>query len=157
LSIKPDACAPVALVTTDESSMRAVSNSHSILDYFSQVQGRDSYDGKSSPLVSVVHAGTGFNGAYWSLKGHFMAYGDGDGVTGDTARALDIAAHEFTHAVTESEAGLLSLGESGALNEAYSDFFGELVEGPSSWVIGDRLPVKAGDPGLRDLARPANL
>lgn len=40
----------------------------------------------------------------------------------------DVAAHEWTHAYTEWTHGLLYQWQSGALNEAYSDIFGELTD-----------------------------
>lgn len=42
--------------------------------------------------------------------------------------ALDIVAHETTHAVTEATSNLEFRGESGALNEAFSDIMGTSVE-----------------------------
>ena len=54
--------------------------------------------------------------------------------------ALDILAHEFTHGVTQFTAGLLYRRESGALNESFSDIFGEFVEnkifGGNNWLLG---------------------
>ena len=43
---------------------------------------------------------------------------------------LDVTGHEVTHGVTDSTAGLNYTGQSGALNESFSDYFGN--------VIGDR-------------------
>ncbi len=40
----------------------------------------------------------------------------------------DVAAHEWTHAYTSSTHGLIYMWQSGALNEAYSDIFGETVD-----------------------------
>ncbi len=40
----------------------------------------------------------------------------------------DIIAHEWTHGFTESTHGLIYLWQSGALNESYSDIFGEVVD-----------------------------
>jgi thermolysin len=42
--------------------------------------------------------------------------------------ALDIVAHELTHGVTDFSSGLVYEGESGALNEAFSDIMGVAVE-----------------------------
>ncbi len=44
------------------------------------------------------------------------------------AGALDIVAHEYTHAVTDSTSRLIYRGESGALNEAFSDIMGTSIE-----------------------------
>lgn len=61
-------------------------------------------------------------------------------VNGNLA-ALDISGHEFTHGVTANEANLLFQGESGALNESFSDIFGVMVEryieGGISWTMGE--------------------
>lgn len=61
-------------------------------------------------------------------------------VNGNLA-SLDISGHEFTHGVTANEAGLIYQGESGALNESFSDIFGVMVErhieGGVSWTMGE--------------------
>jgi len=52
------------------------------------------------------------------------------------ARALGRRdAHELTHAVTERESGLVYSGESGGINESFSDIFGAFVE---AWVDGGK-------------------
>jgi Zn-dependent metalloprotease len=50
----------------------------------------------------------------------------------------DTIAHEWTHAYTESTHGLGSIWQSGALNESYSDIFGETVDLLSA--IGTDVP-----------------
>lgn len=54
---------------------------------------------------------------------------------------LDVVAHEFTHGVTKL-ASASDLTLCGALNEAYSDIFGELVEAEyyidADWIHGER-------------------
>jgi hypothetical protein len=56
------------------------------------------------------------------------------------AGALDVVAHEATHGVTHFSCDLLYQDQSGALNEALSDIFGELVEeyaiGSTDWLHG---------------------
>ena len=59
-------------------------------------------------------------------------------------KAMDIIAHEYQHGVTDNTAGLIYEGESGALDEAFSDIFGSLIEGndPTDlnsdfWTIGE--------------------
>ena len=46
-----------------------------------------------------------------------------DGVASD-----DVAAHEWTHGYTQATHGLIYQWQPGALNEAYSDIFGELID-----------------------------
>lgn len=75
------------------------------------------------------------------------------------AAALDIAAHEVFHGVTERTARLQYAGESGALNESYSDIFGVIISNAAvgsraawNWTIGEELS-DTGVP-LRDLSDP---
>jgi Zn-dependent metalloprotease len=158
LSINPESCPTAALVSSDSSALRAMANGHAILDYFHDIHERNSYDNQGSPLVSVVHAGGALSNAYWSLGGKYLAYGEGDGVEmGDYTAALDIAGHEFTHAITQNDVQMVSIGETGALNEAYSDFFGKLIESRGDWTMGSSIALKPAARGLRDLSAPDRL
>ena len=63
-------------------------------------------------------------------------------------KALDVIAHEYQHGVTNETAGFQYMGESGALDEAFSDIFGSLIEGndPSDlnsafWTIRRTTPI----------------
>lgn len=51
---------------------------------------------------------------------------------------LDVVGHEFTHGVTRHTSNLTYQGESGALNESFSDIFGVMVEksiqGTEDWL-----------------------
>ena len=114
--------------------------------YFLSVHGRDSIDGRGLPLEATVHYRRAFNNAFWN--GRQMVFGDGDGEIFDRfTSSLDIIGHELTHGVTQHEAGLLYLGQSGALNEHMSDVFGSLVKQFSlnqtakkaDWLIGSGL------------------
>ncbi len=82
--------------------------------------------------------------------------------------ALDIVAHELTHGVTSSSSRLIYQGESGALNEAFSDIMGKSVEffyhaagngvGQADYVLGKDISraVRAGSlNGDRSMANPA--
>ncbi|MCM2322066.1 MAG: M4 family metallopeptidase [Oligoflexia bacterium] len=162
--ITPRACTRVAQDgkasdKADTSAKRALLNATKGAEYFLNEHGRDSYDGKGGTLTSVVHAGIGYANAHWDLKNKRMVYGDGDGkVLGDFTLALDVAGHELTHGVASQTSKLLNMGESGALGEAYSDFFGKMIEGENDWVVGRKLFL--GDnskQGIRDLAKPENL
>lgn len=86
----------------------------------------------------------------------------GDGGIGGTlyhqARATDVLAHEYQHAITDFTAGLDYLNESGALNEAFSDIFGALIEGHDPcekefWETGENA-VAEGQDALRSAIFP---
>ena len=73
-------------------------------------------------VISSVHFAEGYNNAFWN--GEQMVYGDGD----DYPLADDVVAHEMTHAVTENESNLFYYYQSGAINESFSDLWGEFVD-----------------------------
>jgi vibriolysin len=114
---------------------------------------RDSYDGAGAKLISSVHYSTNYVNAYWNSTQ--MVYGDGDGVNASNlALSLDVTAHELTHAVTERTAGLVYSGQSGGLNESYSDVLGNVVEAfrdgavsANTWKVGEDVwtPATPGD------------
>jgi bacillolysin len=126
-----------------------------VYDYYKNKFNRNSYNGNGAEIISRVHYGTNYNNAGWT--GYEMIYGDGDGTTfGPFSGALDVIAHELTHAVTENEANLEYQDQPGALNESFSDIFGYLAEGDTDdWQMGEDCytPNTPGD-ALRDLQNP---
>ncbi|MDR6779751.1 Zn-dependent metalloprotease [Paenibacillus peoriae] len=122
-------------------------------DYYKAKFGRNSIDGRGLQLRSTVHYGSRYNNAFWN--GSQMTYGDGDGSTfiafsGDP----DVVGHELTHGVTEYTSNLEYYGESGALNEAFSDVIGNDIQ-RKNWLVGDDIytPNIAGD-ALRSMSNP---
>ncbi len=118
-----------------------------VFDYYADTFGRDSYDDAGAELIASINfcenPGTPTRNAYWD--GTQMKFGEGYG------SALDITAHELTHAVTNLTADLEYQCQSGALNESMSDIFASNVD-TNDWEIGEDLP---GGP-IRDMADPAN-
>ncbi|MBL7774536.1 MAG: M4 family metallopeptidase, partial [Saprospiraceae bacterium] len=117
--------------------------------YFLNRHGRDSYDNGGANINGYNQAGfIGSNGtrnwsnASWSPGSQILRFGDHgtDGTATDDWNTIDIVGHEFAHAVTSNEADLVYAGESGALNESFSDIFGEMVElftdGSNDWLVG---------------------
>jgi uncharacterized protein (TIGR03382 family) len=142
----------------------AYDNTGTTYDCYQSLFARDSYDGGGAELVSIVHVtynGAPFLNAAWD--GSEMIYGDGDGTTyGEFVRALDVTAHELTHAVTQHTADLAYESESGALNEASSDILGATCEAykaggvsANTWLVGEDIytPGKPGD-ALRYMNNP---
>jgi Zn-dependent metalloprotease len=118
---------------------------------------RDGFDDGGGILRASVRYCPGpvcpWENAVWD--GYYGNIKYGDGWTVD-----DITAHEFTHGVTESESGLIYENASGAMNESFSDVWGEFVdlESPAGgfddpslrWLIGEALP----DYTLRSMSDP---
>ena len=106
----------------DETVDEAADGITATLDLFRDVYGRDSFDDAGARLLLTVHYGERYANAFWD--GTHLVFGDGDQtVFRRFTRAVDVLAHEFTHAVTEHTAGLVYQGQSGALNESMSDVF----------------------------------
>jgi vibriolysin len=150
--------------TGDQSVDAAYDGTGATYEAYKAFWNRDSYNNAGATLISTVHYSTNYCNAYWN--GTQMVYGDGDSTQGCAPLALaqDVTAHELTHAVTENESNLTYSGESGGLNEAMSDIFGEFVEAyvdggktgtlavsANTWLVGEKvLP-----PALRYMNDPA--
>lgn len=130
--------------------------------FFWEAFGRHSIDGKGFPLIGTVHYGQAYENAFWN--GEQMVFGDGDGeIFNRFTVALDVVAHELTHGVIDSEAALVYVNQSGALNESLSDVFGILAKqyalgqtaAQSDWLIGAGLLTDAiNGKGLRSMSAP---
>lgn len=110
-------------------------------DFFRNRFGRDSYDYEGATINIYTCYGNNYRNAFWD--GSRLVFGEG------YALADDLVVHELSHAVTEHSSGLHYIYQSGALNESYSDVFGESVDmtngrGTDSkavrWEIGEDIP-----------------
>jgi bacillolysin len=126
-------------------------------DYFFNSHARDSYNSAGAEIRSSVryrhpsNPGVPYQNAFWN--GTQMVYGEG------FAAADDVVAHELTHAVTEYSANLFYYYQSGALNESFSDIFGQTVDivrsaaddtGIVRWRLAEDLSIGA----IRDMMDP---
>jgi bacillolysin len=153
-------------------------------DYFFKVHGRRGLNNADSRILSIVHPVRRENifqyppeiqDAFFLNAGYYgegvMVYGVGiptnlrlvGGQWVDhLAGALDIVAHELTHGVTEYSSNLIYRGESGALNESFSDMMGTAIEfayqtpgngrGQADYVLGEDAFVPG---GIRAMHNPA--
>ena len=131
-------------------------------DLFKEVFERNSIDDQGLRLDSTVHYDVKYDNAFWN--GNQMVYGDGDGQLFDRfTKAIDVIGHELTHGITQYEAALDYHGESGALNESFSDVFGILVKQrllqqtveQSNWLIGEGLLMpNVKGVGIRSMKEP---
>lgn len=141
--------------TGEETGVQAHYGAEQTYQYFLNSHGRDSYDGNGSVLRSYVSYSSNYVNAFWD--GSRMTYGDGDGVDYGPLVSLDIAGHEIAHGVTEFSANLVYQRESGALNESFSDIFGEMVEyyalGTNDWQMGTDIGI-GGSGALRSMDNP---
>src|ERR1051326_9129488 len=138
----------IYFATSDSSSLWVNSNAVSAAynlsqtyDYYLDRFGRNSYNGSGSNIFAVVRIG-GLLNAFWHDGFKRMFFGSAD----QFAASLDVIGHEVTHGVTfsiGSQGVLLNQDQSGALNEAFADVFGEMIEartkGTNDWLLGSQL------------------
>jgi len=128
-----------------------------IYDYYFKVHGWNSWDNNGGGIIAVVNIGGGVNGfpnnAFWAGDYQSMFFGLGDGKEYyPFSAALDVVAHEFQHAVTQATADLIYQGQSGALNESFSDIFAVMID-RDDWLCGEDLYIGGGY--LRNIADPS--
>lgn len=140
---------------------------NTIYDYFLLVHKRDSYNNKRGKMIIIndpnlkdengnlnPNNARGGGGTIWIGLG--STNGDND-----DHNTTDIVGHEFTHSVIEESAKLEmdKAKESAALNESFSDIFGQLAERweeqnqNPDWVVGDDKGCTGGAI-CRDLKNP---
>lgn len=137
-----------------------------VYDFFSKSFGRDSFDAGGATMRTVYLINDHCPNAYWngSSTNYCPAF-DAD----------DVVAHEWGHAYTEHTQGLIYFCQSGALNESYSDIWGETIDllngedgiGGSNndrpypdgqrWLVGEDLGKQAQELLLRDMWDPKRL
>ena len=104
-------------------------------------------------LVMKVHYKTGYENAFWD--GSAMTFGDGAS-TFHPLVSLDVSSHEVSHGFTEQQSNLTYSGQSGGMNEAYSDMAGEAAEyymrGSNDWKVG--ADIFKGTGALRYMNNP---
>ncbi len=134
--------------TIDEAATDAHWGAEVTYDYFLNEHNRNSYDNQGSKIISYVHWNQNWFNASWN--GIAMRYGDGNG---NPLISVDVVGHELAHGVTGNSAGLIYSYESGALNESFSDIFGNAIE---FYVMGDSANWDIGilDFRLRNMANP---
>ena len=107
----------------------------------------------SFPLVMKVHYGNSYENAFWN--GTVMTFGDG-ATTFYPLVSLDVTSHEVSHGYTEQHSALQYTGQSGGMNEAYSDIAGEAAEyfdrGANDFLVGADI-IKNGT-ALRYMCNP---
>ena len=163
-------------------------------DYFFKRHGRRGLDDSNRPIFTVINGVSQRDAlslppelfdlavnAFWCGEcgpgaAGLMYFGNGippqyvESSTGQTitysAGSLDIVAHELAHGITDASSALIYEGESGALNEAFSDIMGTAVEffyqqpgtakGEADWILGeDTIRDPRGiQHGARSLSNP---
>ena len=137
-----------------------------VVDFWKLKFKRSSFDSSNSKILNFIHdPNENLNADFKidSLSGQGEIYiGDGglDSINNWTNKpyvSLDILAHEFAHGITITSSNLFYGGESGALDEGFSDIWGAVIENyytpyKQKWLIGEE--VIGNGRGLRNMQNP---
>ncbi|MHC0430032.1 M4 family metallopeptidase [Streptomyces sp. O3] len=130
-------------------------------DYYKSAFGRDGIRGDGVGAYSRVHYGNNYVNAFWQDSCFCMTYGDGSN-NAKPLTSIDVAAHEMTHGLTSSTAGLRYSGESGGLNEATSDIVAAAVEFAANnaqdkgdYLVGEKIDIRGNGTPLRYMDKPS--
>jgi Zn-dependent metalloprotease len=150
-------------------AVSAHTNATVVATFLRKVLKRNNIDNMGGRMVSTVNCvvkqfewppgSKVWLNAFWD--GTQMLYGQGrfNGKLRSMASSLSVVAHELFHGVTGGTARLIYLGETGALNESYSDIFGSIIANSTQpdiakwdWLIGDG--ISSGGEAVRDMQDP---
>lgn len=158
----------VASPVFDPGAVSAHANAVVVAEFLRDILKRNGLDGQGGIIKSSVNclyensspANRTWRNAAWA-HGQ-MLYGQRANGAGlfSLAADLDIVAHELAHGLNQATADIIYQGESGALNESYSDIFGIIVANfgnpdPLSWDYRLGMNFRGTGVPLRDLANPA--
>lgn len=149
----------------------ALMNSGKVYDYWRRVLGFNSFDNNGAAMHAQTNAPfpaqpmsfcgrryepNSFYNAFWN--GYEIVFtprdftdARGDYYQNSLAAALDVTGHEWGHAISDRAVNLAYQRESGALNEAYSDWMGVAIEfanGETNWTLGEGAEI------IRDIQNP---
>ena len=138
----------------------AYDNFGDVYDFYFSHHGRDSIDGSGMTMQATTRycysvTECPWHNAQWRNSAQRMYFGDG------YAAADDVVGHELTHGITHHESDLIYTNQSGAINESFSDIWGEFIDQGNGrgtdtdavkWIIGEDLP----DGGIRSMKDPPN-
>ncbi|WP_367606421.1 M4 family metallopeptidase [Legionella sp. W05-934-2] len=115
------------------------------------------YDGSPMQLVMRVHYSRNYENAFWD--GKKMTFGDGGSWLYPLV-SLGVGAHEISHGFTEQHSDLYYFGQSGGMNESFSDMAAMAAEhysvGKETWMIGSEIVKDAfGEEALRYMDNPS--
>jgi Zn-dependent metalloprotease len=129
-------------------------NAADTYDFYITNLNRNSINDAGLTIVSTVHYDSNYPNAFWN--GVQMVYGDAFGYP----LADDVVGHELTHGVTQYTSNLFYYYQSGAINESFSDVFGEFIDLTNGhgndapgvrWLVGEDI---TGSGALRNMQNP---
>ncbi|SMM98396.1 Thermolysin [uncultured Candidatus Thioglobus sp.] len=141
----------------DKDGVDAHANSIRTYDYLNTVLGINSYNNSGGDLPAITNylyprsditscgsnskAGSWFNAFYTNNRIFYTPAKPDQNRDKSLSAVVNVAAHEWGHAITDNYSNLAYQRESGAINEAFSDWLGIAIEqyyttDTKTWTIG---------------------
>ena len=139
-----------------QNNLLAYANYIAIYDFYAD-HGIRSVDGFETPILITVgwcdEDGTPVdNACFYGVIMGWACFGVSD--INHYCDCVDVMGHEYTHGITrQSMQGVLYQNETGAINEAYSDIMGNLIEmsgnftDDRTWLLGEKTGSASRDMG----------
>ena len=133
----------------DKKAVTVISRVSDIHDFYKEVLSRNGFNNENGEVKVVYN-----NNVFLDNDNASSKYGSDTPFTlielrkNNAILSVDVIAHEYTHSVENSISNMTYKGESGALKEAYSDIFGEIIQdwcdnrkldNSCDWIILDRI------------------
>ncbi len=117
--------------------------------------GYNSINNAGFKIISRVHYSSSYENAFWD--GAQMTYGDGASTFYPLSGDVDVVSHEIHHGFTTFHSNLTYSGQSGGMNESFSDIMGTAAEFFSEgtgadWDLG--RDIFKGNTALRFMCNP---
>ena len=145
----------------DNAALDAHWAAEQVYEYWKQIHGRNSIDNLGLPILNYVHYSncsdvSNAENAGWDRFAKVMNYGDGC-IRFSPLVSIDVVGHELGHGICQATANLNYQGESGALNEGFSDIWGACIENwattnKQTWQIGEEITLLQN--ALRSMSNP---
>src|SRR5207253_1565941 len=97
--------------------------------------GYNSIDNQGFKILSRAHYSNNYENAFWD--GQEMTYGDGGTTLYEMSGSLDVVAHEIDHGFTQFHANLNYQGQSGGMNESFSDIADGVKRAAKAWYTAN--------------------
>lgn len=129
-----------------DTAVTYLANISNVYDFYTAMFDETAYGILYACFDDGYDSGNNALGGYTEENGKrkgYISMGSNTGVEG-----ADVIGHEYTHVVTRFRVGWLATPiehlEAGAINEGYSDIFGEIIQGyinseEPDWINGDRV------------------
>lgn len=116
-------------------------------------------DAKPMMLKLYVHDLNEGDNAHWDPMANYVVLGDGASLF-YSLTSVGVIGHEVSHGFTQQHSNLIADGQSGAMNESFSDMAAQAAEvfafGSNSWKIGSEIMKRGKSTGaLRYMEKPS--